>query len=340
MIFVEAKFEQVEKEWREFYNKASHISPYMSYDFQKVYKNQLWASKNTFCAEYKVYKGYENAQLLVLIPIIKVKNAIYIAGDFRATGYLDLLYSDEITDGQLEQAIKDFIVFMKKYELYFRKINQSSRLCGILNRLTNGFSETIKKGICVNIPFANDYDEYFSMLSKSTRQNIRTVHNRLFREGKKMTLETYIGYRVPAKLNKELVGIYQKRASERSGKANRIIQFVQEKLNPMTLSLNCSDNSFLSVLRFDSVIAGYMQGLITQKGDVAVIPRLAINSDFGVYCPGGVLVTETIRWLIGNSHIRNLDLSRGDEKYKYVYGGKEHYNFDFTISFNSVQNVL
>lgn len=75
-----------------------------------------------------------------------------------------------------------------------------------------------------------------------------------------------------------------------------------------------------------------MQGFISNHDNVAVIPRLAINSAFNVYCPGGLLITDTIKWLIENSSVRNLDLSRGNESYKYVYGGTEHYNFDFIMN--------
>ena len=331
MIFIEGKFEQVEKEWRDFYSTSRNISPYMSYDFQRIYKRQLWASIHTLRASYVVYKAYENKQLLAIIPMIKIGNRLYIAGDFRATGYLDFLYSNDLTDDQLRCLIKEFISFMKKYKIHFNKINQSSRLFGVLSELCHMDNSSFKRGTCVNISFGESYDDYFSQLSKSTRQNIRTAHNRLNREGKSVSIETHIGLAIDRIANTELMRLYQKRSSERSGKTNKVVQFFQERFNPLTLSLNQSDNSFISTLRIDSELAAYMQGFITQSGEVAVIPRLAINSDFSVYCPGGILITDTIKWLIDNSRVRNLDLSLGDEKYKYEYGGKEHYNFDFSF---------
>jgi len=54
---------------------------------------------------------------------------------------------------------------------------------------------------------------------------------------------------------------------------------------------------------------------------------------YGVYCPGGLLINETIK-AIGaqnKADIISLDLSRGDEKYKYTYGGGEHYNYSFAV---------
>ena len=332
MTFVETKFEQVEKEWRNLYNDSQFISPYMSYDFQKEYKKKLWTSRKTFFSKYIVYKAYENENLIAIIPLLKIKDKIYIAGDFRATGYLDFIYSDNITDVELDNLVKSFLTFMKDRELHFNKINQTSRLYKILNEITQSKKLNVSQKTCVNIAFGKHYDEYFSKLSKSTRQNIRTAHNRLNREGKSILVETYIGRKIGKEENKNLMKLYQKRSNERSGKTNIIVKTFQTLLNPLTRSLNVNENNFISILKIDSEIAAYMHGFISNHDKAAVIPRLAINSTFNVYCPGGLLITDTIKWLIDNSSVKNLDLSRGDETYKYVYGGTEHYNFDFTVN--------
>ena len=107
----------------------------------------------------------------------------------------------------------------------------------------------------------------------------------------------------------------------------------------MTRALNDSKNNFISILKIDGIVAAYMHGFLSNHNDVAVIPRLAINSDFNVYCPGGLLIIHTIKWLINNTSIRNLDLSRGDEKYKYVYGVTEHYNWDYIVRWCSETEV-
>ena len=116
MTFIETKFERTEHTWRELYNNSQFISPYMSYDFQKEYKKKLWAGKRTLFSKYIVYEAYENQKLIALIPLLRINDKIYIAGDFRATGYLDFIYSYNTTDEQLENLISSFLIFMKKYE--------------------------------------------------------------------------------------------------------------------------------------------------------------------------------------------------------------------------------
>ena len=69
----------------------------------------------------------------------------------------------------------------------------------------------------------------------------------------------------------------------------------------------------------------------TNDGKAIVVPRHAINDDYNLYCVGALLITETIKYCINETAIRNLDLSRGDEKYKYTLGGQSHYNHSYRI---------
>ncbi len=80
-------------------------------------------------------------------------------------------------------------------------------------------------------------------------------------------------------------------------------------------------------------MAGFLSGYINNGHSAVVFPRLAIDSDFSDYRPGYLLITETIRYMIENTDIRNMDLSRGDEKYKYDLGGVEHYNYFYDLVF-------
>ena len=67
------------------------------------------------------------------------------------------------------------------------------------------------------------------------------------------------------------------------------------------------------------------------KTKSVIIPRLSINDDFLKYSPGIVLINETAKKLAENKNIDNLDLSKGDEKYKLSMGGEVYYTMDFGI---------
>jgi CelD/BcsL family acetyltransferase involved in cellulose biosynthesis len=84
-----------------------------------------------------------------------------------------------------------------------------------------------------------------------------------------------------------------------------------------------------SLVRIDGKLAAAMCGFLNQDGSW-VLPKLAINMDFSRYSPGGILINESIKYIYENQiPITNVDLSRGEERYKYIYGGKQHLNYRF-----------
>ena len=183
----------------------------------------------------------------------------------------------------------------------------------------------------MDISFGSDYQEYFNSLSKSNRQNIRTAYNKLTKDDKEYHLECLQGFSINKTIIKQQIGIYNKRALEQRAKRRSIItKFKQLYFNPITVACMRLDNAISFNFYINNRIAAFMIGFKTNFNSI-VIPRLAIDSEFAKYMPGKLLINEAIKYLVAHSDIRNIDLSRGDEKYKYDMGGKTHYNYDFEI---------
>ena len=75
-----------------------------------------------------------------------------------------------------------------------------------------------------------------------------------------------------------------------------------------------------------------MNGLKTHNGATVAVPRLAIDTEYSFYSPGYVLVCETIRYIAAHPVLKELDLSRGDEKYKLDMGGQLYRTYDYDLS--------
>ena len=52
----------------------------------------------------------------------------------------------------------------------------------------------------------------------------------------------------------------------------------------------------------------------------AIVPKLAISSDYSHYSPGYILIAESIKEMFKRG-IVDMDLCRGDEEYKTKVGG-------------------
>jgi hypothetical protein len=68
-----------------------------------------------------------------------------------------------------------------------------------------------------------------------------------------------------------------------------------------------------------------------------LIARLAINTKYARYSPGGILISSTLNFIIEQNKLRNLDicildLAQSDHKdrtYKIAYGGEQYYHYNF-----------
>jgi CelD/BcsL family acetyltransferase involved in cellulose biosynthesis len=127
--------------------------------------------------------------------------------------------------------------------------------------------------------------------------------------------------------------MYWKRISDKAiciGDKQYLPVFLRMRLNPTIMALKKLSNVYYSIIYIDNTIAGFSAGFISPKGKI-ILPYLSINSTFARYSPGGILITETIKCLSENHNYKYFDLSRGAEKYKYTYGGIEHFNFNYEI---------
>ncbi len=184
----------------------------------------------------------------------------------------------------------------------------------------------------VKIVFGDDFNEYIKSLSKSVRQNLRTSVNRLKRDGHTLQLKAfYGGDKQIAHEMKRCLRIYEKRHFERYGvKTPKWKAWLLYHQHFATRNYLLLPTALTLVLYIDGEVAGFMSGLLGNAGQF-VVPRLSINSDFLFYSPGMLLVQEAVRYFVENTHVRCLDLAKGEELYKYKMGGMAHDTVDFML---------
>ena len=327
MEIKKVNFKSIEREWNELYKNNDSLTPYMDYSFQKQYKNHLWFSVVRMGYRYICYEIIDQGEVIAIVPVIRRGNRQYIAGDLCATGNLDI-----VCDKEIFEKSPDFLEFFTREfkGLSINKLNEKSVFYSALSKVLKYSDEP---SVCVNIPFSDDFDSYFSGLKKSVRQNYRTAKNRMNREEKKWEVRTYgICDRIEDSSISDCMKIYKMRMEQRLQKKVSFLEsFVRETLNPITVALNKNKNVIWSVLYIEDKVAGFFAGFVNNEENTVVVPRLAINDDFSLYCPGNLLIIDTIKYLIENTKIRNIDLSRGDEPYKYALGGENHYNYTFKL---------
>lgn len=206
-------------------------------------------------------------------------------------------------------------------EALFLKIDERSPLATFARQNVQSTSNA-------EIRFGNDFDEYFKNLSKSVRQNIRTAYNRLSSDDNTVEIKVFAGDdELPID---DIINLYSLRHEKKYAVKTGFLKkwFLKTQSFATQLYLH-SPNALTFVLYINGSMAAFMSGL-SGNGRI-IIPRLSIDEMFKRYSPGMLLVVESIKYLIKSTDIRVLDLSQGQEQYKYNLGAVEHLCYRFRL---------
>lgn len=121
----------------------------------------------------------------------------------------------------------------------------------------------------------------------------------------------------------------------------KIVGFTEQYIHFIKQYIKESEDICLAVCYIDGNIAAYNLGAVSKDNTICVL-ILTIDSNYMKNCVGNILLFKTINYLIDeNNKIENnkalytyYDLTRGEELYKYRFGGIKHTNYHFIITVN------
>lgn len=283
-----------------------------------------------------IYGISEDNKTIIFPGVVdKRKKKIFFLGEQYSSGagYNDVIGNYDINMWE---------AFIKYLNLQYGKLNGGYTLSlhDIIEKSVIPQKE--KERPCVRIQIRRQeitdtfYDLWYSTMSKSSRQNLRTAYNRMKTDNVAFEMKTYDKlslsdklkcFRLISKRSKQLNGINEKK------ERNRIIRYIKD-MYKLYFSIsfymfNHSQRSQLTVLKLNHCVSACM---ITHNEYLRiVVPKLAIDTEYSRYSPGCVMISEYIKKIKSNESEFVLDLSRGAEKYKLSLGGELYYNYGCDI---------
>lgn len=328
--FYSCPSDSVERTWRT-WDVASSYSPFLYFDYMK----SVYRQTRFFIWQYKPVTAVVEDEAGRILMIAPLKRNIYtkaykMLGDIRGCGETDFLFAPDLSYGDKKECV---LALLKNIsgKITFRRINSDSCVTRVLNE--EGLVASMRETPCVKICFGNDIEAHVKSLSSSVRQNIRTAYNRMKRDSLSYELKVYVNEcNLDDRIEKDVMNIYLKRQKLKYSKHKHLISLPYDCVGRIryrhvlhdSISLRHDSNAFHSVLYLNGKAVSFMSGFVDNGASRVVIPRLAIDIDYGFYSPGYVMILETMKFLVENTSIRVLDLSRGDEKYKLDLGGKPY----------------
>lgn len=311
---------QVKKYWQKIIRNDDHRI-YQTYLFNKIcFESRIFSfsnilKRNKKCCFIVAFKDNEPICIAPLNIDVNPEISISLLGSGTNAGYLDFIYSEEVSEIDILEVLNKCRKKFTNAKFDFLYVKKTSPLFNVLR------CKSITKNYAIHL---NTYDEYFSSLSKSTRQNIRTANNRIKNDELNFNLLVYDkNSSCLEKVIKKVNVIYQKRRTE----WNRINQFPSpykmkriQKRDVVYHSMRKIESSIIVVLEIEEHICAFFMGY--KFSNIIYIPRLAIDTKYSRYSVGILLINEYLKTISGTDNEFIFDLGRGEEQYKTTLKGE------------------
>lgn len=329
---------KLESAWHKMEKQNDRMSPFLYFDYLKYIFRQttrwsLFYSPEIVCAESS------EGNILMIAPIRRniYNGTVKMLGDIQGCALTDFIFSPDMAKKEADKCIDLFIQKAgKKFKL--KRISENSEIKSYFTKYEVGIVPG--KVQCVRLKFTDDVNSYIQLLSSSVKQNLRTAYNRMKRDNVEYELKIWMPDAVmELPVREEIMKLYLKRLLgkyKRYKTGNLFYKLYKtafyKYIKHDTRSLHELDNSFHAVLFTQGRPMCFMSGFTNDNNTKVVIPRLAINDTYKFYSPGYLLLCETMKWLASNTAIREIDLSRGAEKYKIDLGGELYYTYSYVFA--------
>ncbi len=345
-----AEFNRLEISWKEL-QKGLDMTWFQTYEWYKIVNKHFIAEKKKapFRKGTYILLTSDNGTPLMIAPIQIVKTGFYFKGIGLRKGfyfigrqgfsdYLNFIYND-----YKEEYLTEIFEYLKKtYSLnYFCLENVSSR-CASYKYLEK--AENIEKidSLCMTLKLEDDFDVYLKTLSKSMIQNIRTANNRSERDGYKFS------YRILDKTDTEkasqLMAIRAQRLTQKQDAIwnsssiqaklyakirDILIKFTSKPIDVMNEIENC----WCFLAECNNETAAFFYSVYKPENKTVYLLLAGVDKKYEWYSPG---ITQLISFIEneiggGKANVEVLDMTRGNEKYKYDLKSEELITSQFSF---------
>ncbi len=326
------EFENLRPVWDELYRSSANHTPYQSWEW-----NLAW------------WKHFGNEGSLRLIVIEESERIIGIAPFYLRTSFFGLPLKHYGFLSQKRTDYLDFIIqagseplFFRELAKHFKELQEDWQFIELkdvpetsqnLPHLYREFGSVFPnfgldlQRVCVTVPLTNEWESFLQTLGKRTRKDVgydrRYLEKNFATEFKILTNSNAVfeGFR-------DLTTIYESRWVEEKG-ASRLAETEVAKFETEICERFSQNGDFrLYMLYANGKPVAGLSGYV--KNDKLYGDIYAHTPELHKYSVGNVLLGFAIEDCISNGW-KELDLSRGEEAYKFRWNGQPKRNYHIKI---------
>ena len=323
-------FSNLESVWKDL-EKGQDMTSFQTYRWYKML-NECYVPKDTpnFLSIYAVVKRDNEVILIAPLWIVRKtfgivnKKGIYFLGREGWSDYLNFIYKDFDEDAMLF-LLKDVTKKYKVTSYNFSELKENVQSYKFFN--SNMKLKKNSMHTCVALKLPSTIDEYKKLLSKSSRQNIRTAHNRLKKDG----LEVRFVFDDKDVDKEKCRNIREQRFIEKFRHFSKLRLMKYRLMYRLSfhfrpyLPFMCYDDGHYLTTYIGNELCSFFYYLIDDIHRQIFVIAAGVNLEYSRYSPGIISLNAFINDIIKTQNIEVIDFTRGNEPYKYVVGGKDHY---------------
>jgi len=265
------------------------------------------------------------------------KRGLYLLGQRSYSDYLTPIYQS-INIEVLQYAVSVACDYFKLYTIYLGQLREETAIRRLVMSENKLFQTTVTGcEHCVALSFPLTFDEFCKGLSKNLISNLKKQRNRQRRENVHITYELIEGVCQNEHIRQRIGEIHSERFNDKNcGNVNMILgkflNVVYGGIDEIQHAMSHNPYSWLLLGKNNGEIISYIYGL---KDRHAIrVMQLGFSTEYKRYAPGIITFLEYVKDNYTNLQGSVIDFTRGEERYKYELGGKQHIIYDHCITYN------
>lgn len=336
-----SEFETIEPEWNHLLNKSASHVPFLRHEYLTTWWKTLgggeWSQGNLFivAAYADGSESWDEGSLIGIAPLFQTTNldgkkALMFLGSIEISDYLDFIAPMDV----LPAFVKELLNYLDSPEspdwevLDLYNFQEDSASLPFLTETAQKVGwqlsqEKIQPAPSIALP--NSWEEYLAGIKKKQRHEIRRKVRRADRE-----ISTLRWYFVEDEnsLDTEIDAFLNLMAYDAEKEAF-LTEVMRTQMRESVHTAFKAGWLQLAFLEFDGKkAAAYLNFDYANR---IWVYNSGINFNYYELSPGWVLLAYVIQWGIENGR-EVLDFMRGDEDYKYRFGGLDRYVLRVQIS--------
>ena len=324
------QFHMLEKDWKRL-ERGGDMTLYQSYDWYEML-NKVYLPQDSSNYESVYITLKRNSDIVVIAPFwiilhtfkIVNKKGVYFIGRSGWSDYLNFIYAEFDAEGMIylmEKVAERYKIHRFCLESFKENVKSYQFL-----RTYRG-SRELGTGLSVAFRLPQTLEEYSKKLSKNTRQNIRTAHNRQKKDGKDLRVlidDKFVDRNKCWEIREERFN----QKFQKISRLRKIKYFIMRKLTFQFHSFlpfyTFPEGHFMTSYYGEELCSFFYYFLDTLHRQIIVIAA-GVNSKYSKYSPGITSLFDFINYHIDVGDIDIIDFGIGDEKYKYSLGGQNQF---------------